>query len=523
MIKRPFFSVPDLVGVHARNRPTAIAWQTQTESVDWQTFNAAVTESARALQAVGVEKGHIVAFLSGSSLWAWTHIFGALRAGAVLAPLNTMLHPKTLAVMLADSGARTLLVSKDYSSLAEELLDAWESDRSGPMVLTEADLGDWDFRARTGKDNEEWASGHAALIGPDDAFNIIYSSGTTGTPKGIVHTHGARARMGAMAASLFRARATACVLLTTPAHTNGTWLMVLPMIYVGGTIILSSGFTPESFLNLAQEHRPDIALLVPTMAQLLIDDPRAQELDWSCFEFVLTAGAPMQRRLKERVRALTGNRLGELWGFTEGVATVVQPHEMGDHLDSVGRAAPESDVRVIDENLHEVPAGVEGELVGRSSWMMARYHNRPDATEQIVWRSPEGFDFLRTGDIGMRDEDGWVQIRGRAKEMIISGALNVYPADIEEVVCRHGDVVDCAVIGTPHPKWGESPVAFVQLRRGAVLAASELREWANGQLSKHQRLHALQIEEELPRNALGKVVKTELADLFEARSASASG
>lgn len=510
MIRPPFMSITDMISVHARNRPTSIAWQTDAKVVDWHAFNAAVSRSASDLVRMGIAKSQTVAFLADSSLWTWTHLFGTLRACGTVAPLNTLQRADTLVAMLRDSQAAFLIVSSAFTDLANEVVASFGPNETRPVVVSEDDpLTDPYTLSDTQPD-----VGPTVTLSPDDPCNIIYSSGTTGVPKGIVHTHGARVATGSLFALMYHVSADARLLLTTPPHTNGSWIMVLPMIHVGGTTILSPGFSPEDFILRVREYRPTLALLVPTMAQRLVEHPDASDVDWSCFDFILTAGAPMPSKLKEGFRRLSGNRLGELWGLTEGFTTIIQPHEMGDHLDSVGRAAPGTDLRLIDDEDREVGQGVEGELVGRSLWMMTGYHNRPEATAGTIWLSPEGIEYIRSGDIGVRDTDGWITIRGRKKDMLISGGLNVYPTDIENVVRLHEDVADCAVAGIPQERWGEVPVAFVVFRDGATTDNTSLMTWANERLGRHQRLHAVVPKVDLPRNTLGKVLKNELVATF---------
>ena len=210
----------------------------------------------------------------------------------------------------------------------------------------------------------------------------------------------------------------------------------------------------------------------------------------------------------------TGDRLGELWGLTEGVLTVMQPWDMRAHPSSAGRVTPENDIRVIGEDDDELPFGDVGELVGRSTHLMSGYHNRPAATAEMLWRSADGLEYLRTGDLGTIDPDGWVTIRGRKKDMIKSGGLNVFPADIEPVLLSHDAVEACAVVGVPHPKWGETPVGFVVLSAGYTAEPGAVQAWVNERVEKTQRLRDLVIVDALPRNSIGKVIKGELREQY---------
>jgi len=171
-------------------------------------------------------------------------------------------------------------------------------------------------------------------------------------------------------------------------------------------------------------------------------------------------------------------------------------------------------LRVIGEHGGELPFGEVGELVGRSTHLMLRYHNRPEATSELIWRSPDGLEYLRTGDLGTIDPDGWVTIRGRKKDMIKSGGLNVFPADIEPVLLAHEAVGECAVVGVPDPKWGETPVGFVVLSDGQAAGTGAIQEWVNERVEKTQRLRDVVIVSELPRNSIGKVIKGELRDQY---------
>lgn len=513
MLEQKFLSIPEMIELNARHRPRDVAWQDAHERVNWRRFGDAVNASANAWIGLGLKKGNTVAMLIDSSIWSWTHLFGVLRAGGVIAPLNTMLDPWALAAQMADACSTHLLVSPAYEELAAAALRDVGCNGARPVVCSDggALVGSTDLTAAALAADTRPCR---IILDPDNRATIIYSSGTTGTPKGIVHSHHSRAQMALIMGLVFQCSASSRLLLTTPPHTNGSFMVILPMLAVGGTIYLSGGFEPERYLDEIRDFRPTLAFMVPTMAQGLVNLPRATSTDWSCFDFVVTAGAPMPVDLKRRTRDMTGHRLGELWGFTEGVATVLQPHQMAEHPNTVGRPIPTCEIRVIDEEGRELPPGEIGELVGRSHITMTGYLARPQANQEIVWTAPDGKIFIRTGDLGAVDENGWITIKGRRKDMLISGGLNVYPSDIEAVVLQHETVADCTVVGVSHEKWGETPVAFVVSKPDQIVDPQALKSWINKRVGNFQRVHDVVPIEAFPRNTLGKVLKQQLIDFY---------
>jgi long-chain acyl-CoA synthetase len=215
--------------------------------------------------------------------------------------------------------------------------------------------------------------------------------------------------------------------------------------------------------------------------------------------------------LKLRVARDFDCQLTELYGLTEGIITTLDPEDVVSKTASVGKPIPGTDLRIVDEEGRECPTGESGEICGWSRFVMSGYHNRPEATAEALWDDEQGRPWLRTGDIGRLDEDGYLYIVDRKKDMILSGGQNIYPADIEAVLKTHAAVFDCAVIGIPHEKWGETPLGLVVRRPGHdEVDAQALRVWANGQLGKQQRLARVEFRDDLPRNPNGKLLKREL-------------
>jgi long-chain acyl-CoA synthetase len=350
-------------------------------------------------------------------------------------------------------------------------------------------------------------------------FNIIYSSGTTGSPKGIVQSHRMRwMHVQRGAASGYGPQAVA--LLATPLYSNTTLVSFFPTLTLGGTVVLMPKFDAGAYLALAEKHRATHTMLVPVQYQRLMAHPDFDKYDLSSFDRKLCTSAPFGATLKADILKRWPGGLVEYYGMTEGGGTcILVAHEHPDKLHTVGCPAPGHDIRLIDDAGREVAPGQVGEVVGHSPAMMNAYHNQPAKTAEAEWHDATGKRFIRTGDIGRFDEDGFLTLLDRKKDMIISGGFNVYPSDLESVLEQHPDVAEAAVVGVPSARWGETPVAFAVLKPGCQLSAEELLEWANERLGKTQRMAAVEIVDELPRSAIGKVLKRELRDGFQSSAA----
>ncbi|MNQ27359.1 Long-chain-fatty-acid--CoA ligase [compost metagenome] len=248
------------------------------------------------------------------------------------------------------------------------------------------------------------------------------------------------------------------------------------------------------------------------MAESAFDDA-----DLSAFQMKFCTSAPFSAELKSEVLRRWPGGLLEIFGMTEGGGICFLPaHLFPEKLHTVGMPAPGSDIRIINDDGVEQPVGETGEIVSHSEQMMIGYNNRPEATAAGRWTAPDGRAFIRTGDLGRFDAEGFLQIVGRKKDMIISGGFNIYPIDLEIQIDAHPEVIEAAVIGVPDAKWGETPVAFVVRQPDATIDAEALRIWANERLSSLQRVSAITFVDELPRNGLGKVLKTSLAEMAAA-------
>jgi acyl-CoA synthetase (AMP-forming)/AMP-acid ligase II len=278
-------------------------------------------------------------------------------------------------------------------------------------------------------------------------------------------------------------------------------------------------FDARGFLELSQKHHATHAMLVPVQYRRLMDFADFGSFDLTSYRMKTCTSAPFAAELKADVVRRWPGGLVEIYGMTEGGGScLLRAHEFPNKLHTVGQPASGHDIRIIGDDGKEVARGEFGEVVGRSMSIMTGYHNQPKKTAEAEWFSPEGERFIRTGDVGRFDEDGFLVLGDRKKDMIITGGFNVYPSDIEAELGKHPAVAESAVVGIPSREWGETPAAFVVLRPGREIEAETLRQWLNGRVGKTQRLTYLSIVPVLPRSSIGKVLKRELRDSFKPRS-----
>lgn len=507
MSEETFIPLPDMIRARAEEAPERAALIQDDTRLLYGALDAAMDRLAAALQRDGLEPGESIAICAATSIAYATVFLGALRAGVAVAPIAPSSTPDSIIDMVADCGAKVFFLD---SSVADALGDRVSAIKAKIVRLDDGAPG-------TALDQfiaPEGAKPAPVTITEDMPFNIIYSSGTTGTPKGIVQSFGMRFGH-VMRAVPMGYGPNAVTLLSTPLYSNTTLVSFFPALAWGGTVVLMKKFDAGQYLELAQKYRVTHTMLVPVQYSRLMAREDFDSYDLSSFQMKFCTSAPFSAALKADVLKRWPGGLVEYFGMTEGGGTcVLIAHVHPDKLHTVGQPAPGHDIRVIDEAGHELPRGEIGELVGRSELVMSGYHNRKEQTDAATWISPEGLAFIRTGDVGRFDADGFVELMDRKKDMIISGGFNIYPSDLEAVLRQHPDVADVAVVGVPSADWGETPVAFV-VSRGAD--ADAIKSFANERLGKTQRLSAVELIDELPRSHIGKILKRELRDAYTAR------
>lgn len=499
--------LPEVWANHARFRGNKTAIICGKQRLNWKEFNAGMNRVANKLLEMGISHGSKVAVLMDNSVHALQIMFGVPKAGACVVPISLMLQPDQVASLLADSDAEIIFASAASSELAAEAIKAPNNLRKDGLILVGFPHPDW-------QDFENWIQGATdqepdVHYHMDDEFNIIYSSGTTGTPKGIVQTHRARQHWSYSNALELRFDHESIALATTGLYSNGTWFMLLPPLFVGGTIVIMEKFTPENWLTIVEREKVTHTFMVPTQYIAVLESSALGTHDISTLRSALSAGSSMRADTRRDVLSRICSGLYELYGFSEGFATICRPEQMH-KIGSVGTPVIGFDLRIINDNGKELPCNEPGEIVGYGGGLMRGYHKRTELTSEAIWRDNRDRTFLRSGDIGKLDEDGFLYIIDRKKDMIISGGFNIFPKDIEEVVGSHADISDVAVIGIPHERWGETPLALIIPAPGTSPDPQQIMEWANQRLAKTQRLYTVELRQDFPRNALGKVIKREL-------------
>ena len=286
---------------------------------------------------------------------------------------------------------------------------------------------------------------------------------------------------------------------------------MLCTLVAGGTLVIEPAFdVGRCFERIAQQQITHMSI-VPVMVQRLLESPLRATADLRSMRSIMCCGSPLALDLKRRALTELGGQFIELYGLTEGLITTLAPEDAERHAASVGKPVPGTDLRLIGDDGLEVAAGQPGEIVGRGQITMQGYWNRPDADAEATWTDPDGQRWLRTGDVGRLDDDGFLFLVDRKKDLIISGGQNIYPADIEAVLATHPAIAEVAVIGVPSRRWGETPLAVVVPRTTAAPElASALRDWVNSRVGRQQRVADVRLVQQLPRNPNGKILKREL-------------
>jgi long-chain acyl-CoA synthetase len=493
-----------LIERQARFRPDAPAVVFEGERLTYRGFWARVARVGNLLRSLGIGPGDKVATVAGNSLDLLTIYWAVPTIGAVLVPLSPLLLREGLASLLQGSDARCVFAQSSMLPVLRQM----RGELPAHVFVLEGGAADFgDFPGLVSAQPESLVSFEAKS---DDLFNIMFTSGTTGVPKGIMHTHMTRSMYATLMGQAFRMTPESRTMHAGAIVFNGAFVTMVPTFYLAGTYVLLRQFDPEEAIATIERERITHTMLVPAQIVAILGARGYDPKRLASLECILSLGAPLMRQDKERLARELPRRLYELYGLTEGFATILDRDDVVRKAGSVGVPPAFYRMRIERPDGTECAVGEPGEIVGRGPIAASGYYKRPDLTAQ-AWR--EGW--LHTGDVGFVDEEGYLHLVDRMKDMIDSGGVKVYPRDVEEVAARHPDVREVAVFGIPHEKWGETPVAAVILRPGAKVAAEELRTWINERVSaRFQRVSAVVVMDDFPRSTAGKTLKREMREPY---------
>jgi acyl-CoA synthetase (AMP-forming)/AMP-acid ligase II len=506
----------DIARYHARVRPAAIALTFEGRDTAFSEFDRNTNRVANALLAEGVAAGRRIAYIGKNSDHYFEALIGAAKMGAVMTPIGWRLAPAEIAYIIADAGAALVFVGPEVIGQAQDVARLLET----PPTIIAMEAG-----AHPHRQFEAWRDAAspnepAADIAPGDVAVQLYTSGTTGKPKGAMLTH----------ANILGGRRIA-------AEAQMDWndwgpddvsLVAMPIAHIGGTGwglvgllngargVVAREFDPLKVLDFIERDRVSKMFMVPAALQIVVRQPRAREVDFSRLKYIMYGASPIPLDLLRECMEVFGCGFCQQYGMTETAGTIVYlPPEDHDpagtpRMRAAGLPMPGVEIKVIDADGASVPTGAVGEVATRSVANMRGYWNLPEATAATIDKQ----GWLRTGDAGYLDEDGYLFIHDRVKDMIISGAENIYPAEVESAIYGHPAVAEVAVVGVPDDKWGEAVKAFVVLKPGAEADAASIIAFARTRIAHFKAPKSVDFIAALPRNASGKILRKDLREPF---------
>lgn len=516
-------SIPHAVRVAARRHPTAEALVDGDTRLSFAELETATLDSVRAMIALGVRQGTRVGLWAPNSARWILAALGIQGAGGIIVPINTRFKGAEAAFVLNRSGATALVtvtdfLGNDYLGMVRHAAPDLAALRHVVVASGEAcgaDLSWTDFIALGQSVSVEQAHASIDAITPDDLSDIMFTSGTTGNPKGVMLTHGQSLRAHGWLAKVLDFRPGDRYLIIPPFfHTFGYKAGWMACIVHGVTAIPQRVLDISEVLRTIADERISVLLGPPTLFSDLLDSPERHDYDLSSIRVTMASAASVPPALVRRVRdELAADVTISCYGLTEAtsLATTTIPgvDHVADVVTSVGRAALDVEIRVVDDAGEDVAIGEPGELWIRGYNVMRGYWEDPEQTAAAI--TQEGW--LRTGDVATLDARGYVRIVDRTKDVVVVGGFNVYPAEVERMLSAHPAVSEVAVVGVPDARMGEVPVAFVVVRAGAELTAEEFTAWAAETIANFKVPRRVLFVDSLPRNASMKVLKNQLRDL----------
>ena len=491
----------EVIERHARERPRAPALRFQGRIWTYEAMDRRANRVAHALLRDGLVPGDRILFVGRNSDAVALLALAGSKAGITLVPLNWRLAPAEMQALAEDSGAKLIFAAPDHVDRAAGFAGAM------PLLSTDAVTGDGDWLA----DDET-----PPPIPPDPYAVLVqvYTSGATGLPKGVMLMH--RSLLGINALRHLVPwdgwGPDDVTLVSAPLGHVGAFGMLARALFFGGEAVIQETFDPGTTLGAIERLGISKLALVPTAIRMVLDHPRARDVDYGRIDTIIYGSAPISLELLREAVAVFGCRFAQSYGCSETSGpTVALPPDDHDpdgnpRMTSAGLPLPGAEIKIIGPDGDALPSGAVGEICIRSVATMKGYWNRPEETARVL--GPDGW--LRTGDAGLIDADGYLHVRARIKEMIVSGAENVYPAEVEAAIAGHPAVADVAVIGVPDPHWGEAVKAIVVARPGAVLAPASVIAWVRARIAGYKVPKSIDVVPMLPLNSAGKIDKRAL-------------
>ncbi|MCU5784169.1 AMP-dependent synthetase and ligase [Alcanivorax balearicus MACL04] len=500
--------VGDWITHHATQDPQRMALVFGDLRLTYSELNQRINRLANALTDLGVAKGDRVALLMLNGNHFIESFFACAKLGAIALPLNYRLSAEEIGFILGDAGATVLLYQPALADLFRSIRQN-TALHHGIATEGEAEPGDHRYDALL---DAAPASEPGVPLNQNDPLMMMYTSGTTGKPKGALLSHGNPTWLTADTIASDAAISRDSVILTIAPlfHIGGLAVHTLPALNIGAQVVLHAQFDPRHTLATVQKERITELFLLPAMWQALSQSPNINDYDLSSLRSLLSGGAPCPIPVIEFFQE-RGLAFQEGFGMTETCAgaCILGSADAVRKNGSVGKPLVYVQMRIVDENDQDVATGEVGELILRGPTMFLGYWGRPDATEEACRNG-----WFHSGDLARRDEEGFYYIVDRKKDMLISGGENVYPTEVEQVLYKHEQVLEVAVIGVPDDKWGEVPMAVVVPRDGQTPTLESLRDFCDGKLGRFKIPKHLALVDELPRNATGKILKRTLRDRF---------